>query len=366
MPQTIPVLELSGNPYDRGVIHGQAQKDLILDFIESVVQVHQENNPLLKVDRSSLNRFCLRNLGFLQRFSPDLVEEMHGIAAGCGADFEDILLLNCFLELEDLRAPALGGSIMPDQLWGCTSFNVPAEVTATGLPYIGQTYDMEKYYQKYLTLLKISNENGPEILVVTLAGILGLNGINSAGVGAVINKVVATDARPGVIYPFIMRSALASERIGDALGAAIFTPRASGLNYQFSGNSIAFCAETSAARYQLLDCSKGLAHTNHFVGSEMGQFETANWLSHGGSMVRKQVADTFLKKNSGRLTPDLLKELSGNHINHPRSICAHGFDGEPETTAFHTIFGVIISPSQGWLELCPGNPCQNEYVRYEL
>jgi isopenicillin-N N-acyltransferase-like protein len=353
-------------PYERGFTHGREQKENIADFASSVLKVHETNNSYLKIENQSIQAFCKRNLGFLEKFSSDLVEEMRGIADGSGTSFEDILVLNCFLELEDLRAPGLGAKILSDNLWGCTSFNIPPQVSADGKAYIGQTYDMEKYYEKYLTLLHIHSDSGPDMLVLTLAGVLGLNGINSAGVGAAINKIVATDARPGVIYPFIMRSALASERIGDALGSVIYSPRATGLNYQLAGEGIAFCAETSATRYQLLDCQNGLAHTNHFVGSEMKSFETANWLTHGGSIVRKQVADNFLNLHRGTLNPKLLKSLTRDHTNHPRCICAHGFPSEGETTAFHTIFGVIMSPAEGWMEICKGNPCENNYQRFAL
>jgi len=366
MSQNIPTLELEGTPYEMGMTHGRALKEQIVEFAASVTAVHQANNAILGVTRDALSAFCMRHLGFLKKFSSALVEEMRGVADGAGVAFEDILYLNSFLELEDLRAPGLGGKILPDALWGCTTFNVTARATADGSACIGQTYDMEKFYEKYLAILRIRPESGPDVLVLTLAGILGLTGLNSAGVGAVINKVVATDARPGVIYPFIMRKALAAERIGDALGTVIFSPRASGITYQLAGAGTAFCAETSATHYELLEIDGAIAHTNHFVGAFMRRYETPNWLSHGGSMVRQQVACTFLKRHKGALTLDLLKELTRDHTNYPRCICAHGFPGEPDHTAFHTIFAVIMDPAEGWLEFCPGNPCQNEYKRHAL
>jgi isopenicillin-N N-acyltransferase-like protein len=366
MSQTIPVIELSGPPYERGLRHGRAMKDAIADFVASIAAVHTANNAYLRAEHQSLTNFCLRNLGFLENFSPDLVEEMRGIADGAGLPFAEILHLNCFLELEDLRAPGLGGRALPDALWGCTTINVMADAAADGRPCLAQTYDMEKHYEKYLCLLRITPEKGPRALAVSFAGILGLNGVNSAGVGLVINKVAATDARPGVIYPFIARKALAAERIGDALGAVIFSPRATGITYQLSGAGVAFCAETSATRYDLSPIDGSRAHTNHYLSERMRAFETPGWLSHGGSMVRVQVAQAFLDARRGRLDPEAIKELTRNHVNHPRCICAHGFPGEDEKTAFHTVFAVVMDPAAGWLDLCGGNPCENPYRRFEL
>ncbi len=366
MTTSIPVLDLSGTPYERGRAHGSVMKRQIREFVDSVTAVHQANNTCLRADCGPLQDFCMRNLGFLESFSPDLVEEMRGIADGAECTFREIVYLNCFLELEDLRAPALGGKALPGALWGCTTFNVLPEASADGRAYIGQTYDMERYYEKYLCILRITPDSGPSSLVLTFAGVLGLNGLNSAGVGAVINKVVALDARPGVIYPFIIRKALAAERIGDALGAVIFSPRATGITYQLAGAGVAFCAETSASYYELLEPDGAIAHTNHYVGQHMRQFETPHWLSHGGSMVRRQVAERFLRQHRGALTPDMLKDLTRDHTNYPRCICAHGFTGEAEETAFHTTFGIVMDPAAGWFDVCPGNPCENSYTRYTL
>jgi len=366
MSESIPVIDLAGSPLEIGLGHGEALREPIREFAASVLEVHQANNPFLKAEKGQLAGFCQRNLGFLEKFSPALVEEMRGVARGADVPFGDVLLLNCFLELEDLRAPGLGGKALPDALWGCTTFNVTGQASADGQALIGQTYDMEAYYQRFLRVLRIRPAQGPAQLLITFAGILGLNGLNAAGVGAVINKVAATDARPGVIYPFVMRKALASERIGDALGAVIFSPRATGITYQLAGAGVAFCAETSAQAYELLEINGAIAHTNHYVGSTMRRFETPGWLSHGGSMVRSQVANAWLAANRGRITPEKLMELTRDHTNHPRCICAHGFPGEPGTTAFQTVFGVVMDPERGQFDACPGNPCRNPYARYGL
>ncbi|MDR1777193.1 MAG: C45 family autoproteolytic acyltransferase/hydrolase [Desulfovibrio sp.] len=361
MKTTLPVLDLAGSPTERGLAHGRAMKDAIHDFLAGITAVHQANNSLLNVNRERLARFCMRNLGYLEKTSPDLCAEMRAIAEGAELTFEDILYLNSFLELEDLRAPQLGGRMLPDGPWGCTTFNVTAAAGAGGRAYLGQTFDMEKYYERFLCILRIRPEKEPDQIIVSMAGVLGLAGLNNRGIGLVINKLVATDARPGIIYPFIVRKVLSAERIGDALGSVIFTRRATGMNYQISGEGAAFCAETSAERYELLDIKGSLAHTNHWLGATTRVFETPGWLSHGGSMVRRLTAQTFLDEREGNVTMDHLKEMTRNHVNHPRCICAHGFPGEDETTAFHTIFAVIMEPAAGRLEICPGNPCVGAY-----
>lgn len=366
MPHTYPVLDLAGSPYAMGHAHGDALASRIVALLESITGVHRTNNSFLKAEPSQLRAMCQRNLGFLEEWCPELVEEMRGIADGAGVAFEDILYLNCFLELEDLRAPGLGGTALPQSLWGCTTFNVLPHASADSRAYIGQTYDMERIYQEYFCLLRMRPDTGPAMLVGTFAGMVGINGMNSAGVGAVINKIVAKDARPGVIYPCVMRKALGSERIGDALGAVIYSPRATGLNYQLTGEGVAFCVETSATSYELLEFEDAIAHTNHYVSQHMRRYETANWLSHGGTMVRRQVAERFLKQHQGVLTPDLLKELTCNHTNYPRCICAHGFPGEGDDTAFHTVVAMVMDPAAGWMDVCVGNPCQGEYVRHTL
>jgi isopenicillin-N N-acyltransferase-like protein len=346
--------------------HGQVLKEAIHAFLDGVDGVHRNNNVCARTDRERLVAFCLRNQGFLRSFSPDLHAEMTGIADGADLSVEEVLYLNAFLELEDLRAPSLGGGLLHAPRRGCTTFCVTAEAGAEGRAFLGQTYDMEKYYEQFICLLRLHPENGPVQLVVSLPGVLGLAGLNSVGTGLVINKVVASDAAPGVVYPFIVRKALAAERIGDSLGAVIFSPRAAGMTYQLAGDGAAFCAETSASHYELLEPDGVLAHTNHWLAPGMRRFETAGWLSHGGSMVRKQAAERFLRSRRGSLSMDMLKELSRDHTNYPRCICAHGFPEEDETRAFHTVFALIMEPAAGRFEFCLGNPCENAYSAYEL
>jgi isopenicillin-N N-acyltransferase-like protein len=356
----MPVLELTGEGRSLGRAHGEALKERIREFYQKAFEIHAQNMAF-KATRQDLLDFTRRNLAALNRYSPLLCQEMAGIAEGSGLEFDDILFLNSFLEFEDLRPPALGGELLAKPLWGCTSFNILPEAAKDGQTYLAQTYDMEPFYGKYNVVLKIKRPGGSEI-VYTMAGILGLNGLNDRGVGLVINKLVAKDARPGVIYPFIVRQALAQDRLGDAFGVIVFTSRAAGMNYQLaSRDGLGFCLELSAGQYFLIPIDGAVAHTNHYLEPFMRNFEAPNWLCHGGSYVRREVASRFLKQNHGRIDLEMIKSITRDHTNHPRSICAHYFKGEKETSAGSTVAGIILDLNRCVMLVCQGNPCQNHY-----
>jgi isopenicillin-N N-acyltransferase-like protein len=350
---------------ETGRQHGEHYRSKIRDFVASFPELNIMNTAVA-VDKEDLLDLCARNNYFLVKFYPELVDEMTGIADGAGVDYGDVLLLNCFLELNDIRAPKAARRILDKRNWGCTTFNIKPRGSETGEPLLGQTYDMEKYFADYNVVFKIKGKDGSRKLVYSLAGVLGLNGLNDKGVSVVINKLVPLDSRPGVVYPFLIRRALDQRRIGDALAGLAFAPRASGLCYQLAcPEGVAFCLETTAAQHQVLRFSHGLAHTNHYLSPLLQPLE-ADWLDQGGSYVRLEVAQDTLDDNRGKVTVGLLQNLCRNHINEPRSICAHFFPDEPEHRAMATISAVVIEPAKLTMHFADCFPCRQEFVAVKL
>ena len=144
-----------------------------------------------------------------------------GSPEGADVPFEEILALNAFLDLFDSLSPAFLEA-------GCTTLMAPGGADGA---MIGQNYDLPAIFAPAAVLLKVSGGEGPDALVYTSAGMLGCAGLNSAGIGVVINKLVPADAGPGVPYPFVIRRILSREQIGDALNAVGGIRRASGMNY---------------------------------------------------------------------------------------------------------------------------------------
>jgi isopenicillin-N N-acyltransferase-like protein len=361
MMDSIPIIELRGTPRERGRQHGEMFRAAIREFVASVASVHLANQTQV-TDERTLYAFAARNVPSLQAGAPELYEEICGVAEGSGCSLEQILFLNSMLELEDVRPPQLGARLLNAQLWGCTSFIVLPTASADGHVYVGQTFDMEEYYRRFNVVFRIVHDDDHQELIYSLVGILGLNGMNSSGIGLAINKLVATDARPGALYPQLVRQALAQRRIGDAFGALIFSDRACGMNYQLAAdNGVAWCAEVSAGDYDLLPIDGAIAHTNHYLSPRMRAYEAPGWLSHGGSYVRLFVASHMLAKKRGQIDIGMLQELTCDHTNYPRCICAHGFKGDDETVAFSTIAAVIYDLTAKTMYACHGQPCSNAY-----
>jgi isopenicillin-N N-acyltransferase-like protein len=358
--------ELKGQGLALGQAHGEHFRDLIKSFTETIADLNLKNIKV-KIGKGDLVDLCLRNVPYLARFSPVLFEEMKGIAEGAKVSLADIVLINCFLEINDIRAPLCANQALSNRDWGgCTTFNVKPRSSEGGQALLGQTYDMEKFFADYNVILKIKDTNGHCSLVYSLAGVLGLNGVNSSGIAVVINKLVPTDTRPGVIYPLLLRKALDQTRIGDALAALAFSPRASGLCYQLSSaEGLAFCLETTARKHALIDFRHGLAHTNHYLDPSLRHLE-ADWLTQGGSYVRLQVAQELLDDFQGRVSVELLKKLCADHKNSPRSVCAHALEGEQDFEAMASISAVIYEPSAGTMHFADCHPCEQNFTSFSL
>ena len=87
-----------------------------------------------------------------EKYAPEIVDEMKGMAAGAKVDFRDILFLNITYEIS---VPAVMG--------GCTSFAAAGQATVNGQVIAGQNFDFIKPWEDYLLLLKMKPAPGPRV-----------------------------------------------------------------------------------------------------------------------------------------------------------------------------------------------------------
>ena len=339
MGSELPLLEISGSPRERGRAHGEAFGSLIRElvpaFFDDLEQTSKKHGVSVVTRERSLEIVATYREP-TEDYAPDLFEELCGIGEAADVDVDEVLALNAFLELHDYYSDAFGIS-------GCTSLIVPGSTSGEGA-LIAQNYDLSSLFAEAAVLIKVVSDSAPDALFYTSAGMLGCAGVNSAGIGVVINNLVPSDSTGGVIYPFIIRSILSAVRIGDAIDAVIAQPRASGMNYVLcDANGEIYDLETTATEYEVICPFDGpMAHANHYLTDRLKPYERRQWDARGQSVLRWGRATRLLRSDPGA-SPTALKEFLSDRVNAPIGLCRHNEVVHGEACG-QTIAGIVLDP----------------------
>ena len=192
----------------------------------------------------------------IERHTPDLLDEVRGIAEGAGVAFDRILALNLMDEEWWFTAPA-------EPRDACTLIAVgPAD----GRPAVlAQNMDLPALMDGAQAIVRHDDGAGSGGTLLTAAGMIGLTGVSSAGLGVCVNTLAMLNhSRDGLPVAFVMRGALAQ---GSVAGAAAFlgrVPHASGQHYALADPAEVAGYECSAAGAVRSDDAAGrFCHTNH-------------------------------------------------------------------------------------------------------
>jgi hypothetical protein len=267
--EDMPVLALGGDARTRGRIHGEARRAAIRTllgvFRDELQRTHDRPAQELIHDFVSNTDF----LSAMARWTPELIEEIHGIADGSDAAFQDILVLNLIDELW-----CYGFKTMASQWKGpfnkCTC---AGGVGNEGQPTVmGQNLDISPWYDGYQTLLKIKEAHGGESLVFTVAGVIALNGLSSNGFGVCVNSLLQLDHRStGLPVSCVIRGTLLRQNLADAESFVRSVSHASGQNYILSGYRKIVSLECSANRVERFvppEATQRMWHTNHPLAND--------------------------------------------------------------------------------------------------
>lgn len=358
---TIPVLDLSGTPAQLGAAHGESQRDRIRAYTDRFLGWLLQSAAVALTEEALWAKWSPQ-VAVNQRETPDLVEEMRGIARGAGVPFERIFLLNSLLDLSSFRYLELAHNCA-----GCSCFAVVAEA-GTGKTLVGQTYDMPEFHQDYLTLLRLKPAQGPRQLVVTFAGIVGACGLNEAGIGVNINYLSPRDVGLGRLHSIVVRQILAAPQLADALAPPVLPPRAGGAHFLIADRAgLVVSIETTSKRHWVFyPEGNAIGHTNHYLAAWLKDVEYLRAGSIGGSLARYTALRRYLHEQGDRLTVAALQELTRNHVSYPRSICAHGADFEPAGSRSRTVSAMVQVPADQTIYLTQGCACEANYAPVAL
>lgn len=281
-------------------------------------------------------------LAAAEAVSPDLVEELRGMAEGAAVSFNDLFFLNALEEALEIQEP---------RRCSCIGLNVP------GGCFLAHNEDWYAEDAAHIIVILARPRGKPAFISVTAAHFLATIGVNEAGIAQGVNSVASLDSRAGVPRMFAARAVLEATDLEEAVAIALPNGRAGGYNHMLvSRGGRMGNLETAACSHAFAPEDPVIYHTNHYVIPAMQAQE-------------KGASQHSLKRYTrlGELAESLphaadpcraLAEALQDHYNRPYSICKHAPEQE---SGDGTIFTAIFDTDRFSALVAAGNPCRGRF-----
>ncbi|MDR7145139.1 C45 family peptidase [Rhizobium sp. BE258] len=312
MAEQIPVIVLRGSPMERGRQHGAHLRGLIVKSIDSTRRA---------AGQGGWERARLKSAGCIERLSatsPDIADEIRGIADGAALAPPDVLLLSAFEYLGESQT-------------GCTSAGFARADGAV----VGQNWDAPAGTERNLAVLV---HEGPDrhLVMVASAGTLGWVGMNEHGLAFVNNDLILDEAAEGLPSLVIRRLMLDQRTVEGAMAVLR-------INRHMSGRCFMVGDAYGGLRVAELGPSAGVtdrpfrrtAHTNHPLFAKPAMWEDIEAVAriYPSSRGRLRAARRFSLSSI-----DDVSELLCDRCGAPDAIAKTPSSREPTGTAFSVIF----------------------------
>ncbi len=332
-------------PRLRGEAHGEQWREAIAELAEIRTELALAKGAF--ESREQLLAVADLHVPALDKFSPELTEEMLGIARAAGITPAQVVVLNHYTDLRDVPPAVLVDNGDPG---GCTAVYVHGPQG----PVLGQTWDMHGTAAPHVRLIQIKPPNSEyEVMCFTLVGCLGMTGLNHAGLAVTINNLTCTDGQVGVVWPALVRRMLEETSAAAAKDVLMGARLSSGHHYMIADNSSFFGIETTGQRKMLTQTGAKAVHmhTNHCFDPVLRQHEKISPVST--TFRRLELASTLYAQDHPR-TPERLWAFLGSHEGYPRSICSHVDDASGDPSASRTCGAMVMSCRSGEIYACSG------------
>ena len=342
------------------------------DQLHASVAFFRDNFEAMTEGRMSFaqaERESLRYLEHARRHLPQYVEELEGLAEGCGLRFSELLVPNCGEEFtasepvdDGHRALAPGSPRRGDH---CTA----AAVCVNGRHVLGHNMDWYVVDAPNNVLFDMTVPDGTRLLGIAGAPYLIMIAVNSHGIGNVSNSVHSTDNRIGVPNTFVRRWSLEASTLEEARARGLLTARARGTNHFFADTQgRLWDVETSATASAFMDHTERgfMAHTNHYASPDMAPYDGSQWEE---SRIRLATAESMLAEGVARGDDpvDLVATVLRCHEpSTEECICGHPDESQPLVDQGMTVGSMICDLDERRIYACAGPPCENEYQVFEM
>jgi len=255
---TLPLVDLPGEPHLCGQAHGEHLRADIAAGIErwrADIAGSGVSPDILIADFVASRDFATAT----RTWTPWLIDELDGIARASGTDPVELWAYQLIDELWEFLRERLG----KHRSEHCSTIGIDA---GPGRTVIAQNLDLPASYDGLLHVLRIAPyDQRPGVSVVTAAGVVGMAGMNAAGVSVGVNSLPdVTSARSGLPVAAVVRGALAHTSAGLASEWLAHVPHASGQAYTIADADELTNVECDAAAVAVVPVRDGVVvHTNH-------------------------------------------------------------------------------------------------------
>ena len=357
-------IKLEGSGYELGLQHGKLLK---LEIKDIVGKMKKNTAEILKKDAEQVLKEFFVYAQFtddIKKYTPELYEEVRGMADGSGQAFNDIMALNLLDEFWVY--------INNIQNHHCSGMGVPSINGSTS--YIAQNMDIESYTEGHQILVRLSRtDQRPEQFILTHPGCIALNGMNEKGIGACMNTLMQLKASPkGLPVAFIVRRIINSTNKEDVLNFIQTIPHASGQNYIIGIRGEVFDFEASAnkvVRFDPKNANGTVYHTNHPIVNDDVKpwFEKFNPNGEvkpigSNSYVRLTSVTTRISRKQN-IEDGLIKETLRSKDDPKNPVCRSINGGSGGFTFVSVIMSLTGNP---FLQVTAGSPDESEYKRFDF
>lgn len=351
--KAFPFYRFYGTHLQIGRQYGEACKELIKKHRDYALEKLTKKVNIGSLE--ALQEAALEYRPFVLKYAPFFDEEIQGISEATGLSLGEVYFLQ-------LRAEIYNHFENTDE---CTTFAVLPEATKDGVPLIGQNADLPGFYSDVSIIAEFVPNEGPSQLMLTPAGQVSYIGINNFGLGVFANFLVCDGWRTGFPRYLLSRLALTKASLEEAIGLVKSVYRASSRNLiMLDKRGQSADLETIPTRTGLINPDNGiLAHSNHFISSELLDEERKEGEDLENSRVRLNRMRSLLEGNHGQLNLEVMQRILRDRETAPHTLCRMPGDFGIDSVTFAS---VIAEPSKGKIHVTKGPPHQFEYKSYSF
>lgn len=350
------VLTLEGKPFDRGLQHGRALKD---DVQKLVKLWKQDLEKTYKTDADVFIKNFLDKTNYqdaIKKWTPELWDELKGIAQGAQVDFDTIVAFQLVDEMW-----VLGRTLQQEH---CTT--IGTNKTEKNPAVVAQNLDIPPFYYGFQTLLRIKQpEKDMETLIFTFPGFIAANGINNHSVAVVVNAVQQLEnSSDGLPVAFVIRGILQRKSFDDAVDFIKSIRHGAPQNYMIGGPERigSFeCSTTHVYPFVPFEGADFIYHTNHPLQNFHYSVEFVNFLKskkispteYKHRCVRFESLQKLLDTNAKVIDIDLLKDIFSTRTNMINNLGTFGCT-------------ILVLGNDPELHISPGRPDEEDFQIFKF